>query len=565
MAPFQYDRYRNPYVGSISDILRDRGLIEARRAEQVGNAQANATLQGGQASAGAVGTLAQIAAGIPQQIQQSRRVAAQDELAGLQIQRARGQLADDAALRTGQARVSELMAGDQLPPGDTGPRRESYVDANGLFEIPKLNQALAKMGIGHLAPELLTGAEHINDSITKHRDLELKVAQAHTVLLGDLADGALQLSTKAGTPLLEAMDFVVQPAIATKRVDAKQYAQIRAQIAQLPPEQQTVALTTLVDQAAKLGGDSTLAEGATRIDRYGRTIASGGEKPKTNAELAYDLSSDDPAVRARAKTAIDALHPAPKRTDSEAALDAYAKSIGKTNADALTYADRQVFEKNKATITSNQAFQQHMRERQYDIANPIPVKDKSQDVLEQEGRTLLARGLSSRSGGLGLEDAKVQQANHLLSLLEQSYDPKTDTYHIPKVMQSELALGLARLVSPGGQVGLGLKKELDQATAKGDFNAALTYITGTPFNGTTQAVIQMFKDSIERQGQVALENREGEMRYLRGLMPTGLEDARRKQLESVSLNPLRQSRIIQNPTTGERRLQVSIDGGVTWK
>lgn len=74
----------------------------------------------------------------------------------------------------------------------------------------------------------------------------------------------------------------------------------------------------------------------------------------------------------------------------------------------------------------------------------------------------------------------------------------------------------------------------------------------------------MLRDSIERQGKVALENREGEMRYLRGLAPTDLEESRRTALEANSLNPLRQSRIAVNDK-GERRLFVSTDGGKTWK
>lgn len=256
---------------------------------------------------------------------------------------------------------------------------------------------------------------------------------------------------------------------------------------------------------------------------------------------------------------------APKvRTAEDQALDAYAKSIGKTKAEDLSYTDRQTFDKNKAAITSSAAFQQHIRERQFDNANPAPVKKADQDKLEQEYRTVLARGLSSRSGGLGLEDAKVQQANHLITLLDQSYDPKTDTYNIPRVQQTELAMGLARLISPGGVVGEKTVSDINQATAKGDLNKALTYITGTPFNGTTQDVVKMYRDSVKRQGETAQQNREGEMAYLRGLAPTDLEEPRRKALEATSLNPLRQSRVAVD-AQGNRKLFTSIDGGATWK
>jgi hypothetical protein len=196
---------------------------------------------------------------------------------------------------------------------------------------------------------------------------------------------------------------------------------------------------------------------------------------------------------------------------------------------------------------------------------PTPVDTPDQGKLEQSYRTILSRAMSSRSGGIGLEDGKVQQANHLLALIDQSYDPKTGAYNIPKTQQAELALGLARLLSPGGQVGVQMMDEINQRTAKGDIAGLLTYVTGTPVSATPQAIAQMFKDSIERQGQVAQENREGSLAYLRALVPTDLDENRRQALESATLNPLRQSRLIEHPQTHQRVLQVSVDGGKTWR
>lgn len=196
---------------------------------------------------------------------------------------------------------------------------------------------------------------------------------------------------------------------------------------------------------------------------------------------------------------------------------------------------------------------------------PLSEAGKDQDSLEQEYRTVLTRAISSRAGGLGAEDAKVLQANHLMALFEGAYDPKTGDYNIPRIQQTEIAMGLARLVSPGGVVAQKTVDDINQATLKGDLGKALTYITGTPFQGSTQDIYKMYRDSIERQGRVAQENREGSMGYLRGLAPTALEESRRKALESKTLNPLRQHREIRNTKTGERKLQVSTDGGVTWK
>jgi hypothetical protein len=75
----------------------------------------------------------------------------------------------------------------------------------------------------------------------------------------------------------------------------------------------------------------------------------------------------------------------------------------------------------------------------------------------------------------------------------------------------------------------------------------------------------MFRDSIQRQGQTAVENRQAAIKYLQGLAPTELDPSRREALEANTLVPLRQSRLVQNPKTGEKALEVSIDGGKTWK
>jgi hypothetical protein len=67
-----------------------------------------------------------------------------------------------------------------------------------------------------------------------------------------------------------------------------------------------------------------------------------------------------------------------------------------------------------------------------------------------------------------------------------------------------------------------------------------------------------------------MQNREGEMAYLRGLAPTTLEESRRQQLEATMLNPLRGSQPAAAPLRKEipghpGTFAISTDGGVTWK
>lgn len=163
--------------------------------------------------------------------------------------------------------------------------------------------------------------------------------------------------------------------------------------------------------------------------------------------------------------------------------------------------------------------------------------DAVQQKLEQQYRAVLVKEVNSRSGSLGTEDAKVVQANHLASLLNQYYDPKTGAYNVPKAQYGELVLGLAGMLSKTGTPTDSQTENIYQKTAKGDLNGALTYITGIPQNGSTNAVIKNLADSISRQAQTAMSNRLYAVKLLQGLAPTDLAPERRAALEQNTLAP----------------------------
>lgn len=163
--------------------------------------------------------------------------------------------------------------------------------------------------------------------------------------------------------------------------------------------------------------------------------------------------------------------------------------------------------------------------------------DKLQQKLEQDYRSILVKEVSSRSGTLGTEDAKVAQANHLASLINQYYDPATGNYNVPKSQYGELVLGLAGMISKTGTPTDSQVDNINQRTGKGDLLGALTYITGAPQNGTTQEVLKNLVDSIDRQAQTAVQNREAGLKVLRGLAPTDLEQSRKDALEANTLVP----------------------------
>lgn len=186
-----------------------------------------------------------------------------------------------------------------------------------------------------------------------------------------------------------------------------------------------------------------------------------------------------------------------------------------------------------------------------------PTSAKNQNMLEQQYRGVLQKELSSRSGGLGVEDAKVNQAIHLLSLFDQAQDAKGN-YNIPKSQYAELASGLASLVSPKGTPTDAARQEIETRTAQGDLNGALTYITGTPFNGSTQDLYKMLRDSIQRQGSVAESNRGGYLKDMQALAPTALDPARKQQLEKGLLNSsVNAPRVGQIVNVGGKQVRIS--------
>lgn len=203
-----------------------------------------------------------------------------------------------------------------------------------------------------------------------------------------------------------------------------------------------------------------------------------------------------------------------------------AESQGLVPLDYQSYKDREDNKESQRKI--NEAVAIHKANTKSDAA--LTASDTVQQKLEQQYRGVLSKEFSSRTGALGVENSKVNQANHLNALFSQYYDPKTKQYNIPKVQYAELAIGLANLVSPTGVVSDSARDAIMQSTAKGDFNKAISYITGTPQNGTTQDVIKNLIDSVDRQAETAVNNRNTALQNLRDQAPTDLEPARVERL-----------------------------------
>jgi hypothetical protein len=280
MAAYRFTPIEDPYITTIGQLMGRESEIRSRAALQVADAQARALEARGQAAAqmwGGIGQGISAIANIPSQLAQAKTQQQQQQLNQLRLQEATREAAGKQAL-------AGILQPSQLGPEDVGPRQESYMTSDNLFDVPKITARLGALGYGDLAGDLTQSAERINDSIQKHQKLDQERKTAQTVMFGDIADGVIRMREK-GTPLAQAIDFVGQPAVLTGRIDPNLYQQTRDQLLQLPEEQQTAALERLRDQAAMLSPTKTLAEGAQEVDRYGRVKAAGAPKGEAGFTL----------------------------------------------------------------------------------------------------------------------------------------------------------------------------------------------------------------------------------------------------------------------------------------
>jgi hypothetical protein len=538
----------DPYAQAAMNIA----AINAHSADAIASAQARAREVSGDVWGRAITTAGQI----PNQVMAEQR-------ANADAAQRRALLGSEIDKNTEQVAREKKAASDQQLLGSLLPQFTKPDPITGMKEVDHeaLSTAFVEQGGDPAAMEkYLQGAANTRESLEKITSAKRATATATAEAVGRQA----KESSDAGDFLTRLDHLTVAGAIPPPvRDKLAQEVQAAGPDGWPAVQQRYVDWADSVVKPVTVKADETVYKGVS-----GTPLMTGPASRKTEAELAADAANPQSPTAAQSKSALELLRTQKNPPSLEEQYLA-AKAAGETDTANLilqTWKDQATAKRDPVAAAQLEAIRNlSQQEAAARLEDRNTQSDKNQQKFEQEYRTVLQRGLSSRSGGLGLEDAKVQQANHLKSLLDQNFDPKTGEWNIPRVQLNELALGLARLTSPGGQAGEAMLKEFQQRTAKGDLAGALTYLTGEPIAANTQAITKYLAESIDRQGQTAEQNREGEMRYLRGLAPTDLAENRRQALEANSLNPLRQSRVIQNKDTGERKLQVSIDGGRTWK
>ena len=171
---------------------------------------------------------------------------------------------------------------------------------------------------------------------------------------------------------------------------------------------------------------------------------------------------------------------------------------------------------------------------QADMENTTKT-NAQQDKLEAKYTASLEKAFTGgRTGPLGIESAKVNQALHMKALFDQ-YKQPDGTYNVYQAQYAELASGLANIVSNSSVGTESQRKDIASKTAKGDFNAVVQYLGGKPQNGNTQAIIKNLIDSIDRQGKQAEQNRDTVIQGVKDMYPTGLDPVRKARIDAAHL------------------------------
>lgn len=278
MAPYQYQDYHNPYVGSITDLIRAPGEFRARAAELTGQAQARAAEVSGNAWAGAVQNIGQSVSSAVQQATDPRR-----KLEGMQAEAGAVNLAETKKKIAEADTLQGLIKA--TPKIDLGGGVMGY-------DIPTLTDAIAAKGgdpklvLDHVGP--------VNDALQ----------QMHAGRIATVKAGALAIQAGGNDPVFakDFLDLVEQNHVASP--------QTIAQFRTMASTPEGVAKITKYFAGPTKG--EIVPEGATVLDpNTNQPVFTGTPKPPTETEVALKAAGGDAAG------AMNLLKPKPAGNTAE--------------------------------------------------------------------------------------------------------------------------------------------------------------------------------------------------------------------------------------------------------
>ena len=370
---FEYTPYRNPYIGTIADLMARGEDAKAKALVDVANAQARAAEIRGQAYGGAVQSIGQIASKALtdytdpkrklndialKQAESNARLddATRDVLSqtirpvitttvpGVPFEassvnvvpptpqgvgsRAFGGVSFGAPVqaRTPQSLFGRTEVGTQTVVPDStfvqsqGPERQRFNDpGTGLFDINEVGKAFGNLRDKDGRPfspaqiaSRLEPIQKINESVLDYDAKQDSLEKSKQVAFGTMADGVIKYVEANGGSYIDAARLAVIPW--ERRLGKDAVDTFLENFGKLSRTQQRGQLDVLRNQAASLLPNKTLAEGAIDVDAFGREIARGGVKALPNPTRASFLRdatdpTKTPEERAIAQKNADDLKP----------------------------------------------------------------------------------------------------------------------------------------------------------------------------------------------------------------------------------------------------------------
>lgn len=294
MAPFQYDRFRDQYSGTIGELMLRQGEIEARRAEMIAAAQARAVETSGQALAGAAQGIGHVVAGTLGEIAKAPQDAMKTQLLGMQLEREKMQMADAQHVAAGRAAFNGALAGqtpsgpdDTTPNGVMAPTASAFLKKEGdgvaVFDLDGITKFMASKGFGDLNPQFVKDVTALNDAHRQEGAIRAQLAQAqqNTVAkgAGTLLGFARKLPAEQLGELLPQLFDATAAQFEANGIDKGQIDKMRASLFADPS--QTVAKL----EALSRGGNAAPVKGTpgdvflNPNDLGGEPLAKVAEKP----------------------------------------------------------------------------------------------------------------------------------------------------------------------------------------------------------------------------------------------------------------------------------------------
>lgn len=578
MAPFQYEQYRNPFVGSISDLITRPGDIRAAAAERIAAAQANAAQQIGAAQSGAAQASGQAYAGAAQGVGNA--------IAG-SIQQA-----TDPRRQLEAEQVKQLKEGEMFTKQINGLiSKNGLITPEGTVDRAKLGAAMAQSNIPmNLQEQTFKTLDNVEGSIQKFKQIKVD----H---LADIAHAALQ-DPHGQTP--EGFMVLAGLAKANGLASDADLAPIGAALASgADPKALLGSIRSLSEKYKDVNKPVVVPRGGTLSSPTGDVIAKGQPEIPTPASLAAAMNdpSKSDAERNAAKTALAAVQaPAMAGHDETARHNAEMERIAGLQEGRQEAA-------NKETARHNSAM-----EAQGDAA-PTLTPEARKMAAQQYAMTGQLPPMGMGKSGAAVRTSIINEAASIykdLDLPSQVAAYKANQESLKKIQvqadamkafentagkNMDVFLGLASKVTDTGSPMLNKPIRSIQASTLGDtdqaaFNVALrtvipeyakilanpglsgqlsdsarkeidNVVSGNATMGQLISSAKILKqDTANRRESYDQQIADIQKRIA---TPPGAP----KQSEAAAAAPM--TRTIRNTKTGETKTQTSTDGGVTWK